>query len=224
MYEIDTSSFFSYLQTILRFVGGSLRFDPAAFLAAFNGGREATPVLIWIVLIGGLSLMIGHSVVLFANRVNTVRFALSLVLGALKFLLDVILVVMVVWLMANIFSTRTWQFGQVARAIALASAPYWLSFFFLIPYAGLIWERLTRIYVFLLLITAIQNIFGSSFFDGLLASLIVFVLVEVISLIVGRLFTPLANRFTNALLGDLQIKNTQQIYKIFVHKNLVVRE
>ena len=65
--------------------------------------------------------------------------------------------------MANFLGERPWPLSQVARAIALASAPYWLSFLVLIPYLGLILERLLKIYVFLALLVALQAIFGLTF-------------------------------------------------------------
>lgn len=221
MYEIDTTTIIAFVQTMLRLVGGGLRLDPAAFLAAFNGGPTATPVLIWVVLLAGLSLMIGQSVVLFANRVNTARFAISLALGSLKFLLDVLVVVVVVWWMANALSERIWLLGQVGRAVALASAPYWLSFFILIPYAGLIWERLTKVYVLLALIAAVQAVFGLAFFNALLASLSALAISYIISLLLGQLLTPLANRIHRTLVGNLELANAQKIYELFARNDLI---
>jgi hypothetical protein len=220
MYEIDTTSFLAFIQTMFRLAGGSLRLDPAVFQAAFNGGPTATPVLIWIVLLGGVSLMIGQSVVLFANRVNTTRFAISLALGALKFFLDVMLVVVVAWWMANSLGARPWSLGQIGRAIALASAPHWLSLFFLIPYFGLIWERLTKIYVLLALIIAIQAVFNLSFFNALLASLTASLISHIASLIISRLLTPLSDRLTRSLVGDVELTSTKQIYEMFARLNL----
>ena len=218
MYEIDTSTFFAFIQTMLRLVAGGLRLDPAAFQAAFNGGPAATPVLICVILLGGLSLMIGQCVVLFANRVNTARFAISLALGTIRFFMEVMLVIVVVWWTANRFSTHPWLFGQVGRAVALASAPYWLSFFFLVPYFGLIWERLTKIYVLLALITAMQAIFGLPFFNALLVSFVAWLGLYMISLITSRLLTPVFNRITRSLGGDLELTSTKQIYEMFARR------
>jgi hypothetical protein len=99
MYAIDTSSFIANIRTILQLVGGGLCLDPDAFLTSFEGGPGATGVLVLTLLIAGLSLMIGQSVGLFDNRVNTTRFAISLVFGGLKFFLDVLIVV--VWWMST---------------------------------------------------------------------------------------------------------------------------
>jgi len=221
MYPIDITSLFATVGSMLRLVGGSLRLDPQAFLAAFQAGRDATGLLIWIVLIGGLSLMVGQSVVLFANRVSPARFILSLVLGAINFLLDVLIVVIVVWGMANLLSGRAWLLGQVGRAVALASAPYWFSLFFLIPYFGLILERALKFYVVLALIVAVQSIFGIPFLDAILASVAALLISQFVSGILGKFLDPLADRITYALVGDTRLENAREIYKLFASKNQI---
>jgi len=207
--------------SMLGLVGGSLRLDPQVFQAAFDAGRQGTGLLIWIVLVGGLSLMIGHSVVLFANRVSKARLVISLILGAIKFLLDVLIVVLVVWGMANLLSERSWLLGQVGRAVALASAPYWFSLFFLIPYLGLILERVLKFYVILALIVAVQSTFGLPFLDAILASALALLLAQVISGVLGKLFDPLADRITDVLVGDVRLKNAREIYMLFASRNQI---
>lgn len=224
MYPVDTTSFSKFVSSMFGLVGGGLHLDPRAFQAAFDAGKQGTGLLIWIVLIGGVSLMIGHSVVLFANRVSPARFIISLVLGAIKFLLDVLVVVFVVWGMANMISERTWLLGQVGRAVALASVPYWFSLFFLIPYLGLILERALKFYVILALIVAVQSIFGVSFFGAILASVVALLLSQVISGFLGKLFDPLADRITDALVGDTRLENARQIYKLFASRNQISLE
>ena len=46
MYEIDTTSFLPFIQTMFRLAGGGLHLDPVAFEAAFNAGPTNTFVLI----------------------------------------------------------------------------------------------------------------------------------------------------------------------------------
>jgi len=221
MYPFDTSSFFATIRSMLGLVGGSLRLDPQAFQSAFDVGPQGTRLLIWIVLIGGVSLMIGHSGVLFANRISPTRFFISLILGAINFLLDILVVVFVVWGMANFLSERAWLLGQVGRAVALASAPYWFSLFFLIPYLGLVLERALKIYVVLALIVAIQSIFGISFFNAILASVVALLLSQIISGVFGKLLDPLVDRISNVLVGDTRLQNAREIYQLFASKNQI---
>lgn len=221
MYPIDTSSLLASINSVLGLVNGGLRLEPRAFQAAFDTGRQGTGLLIWIILIGGVPLMIGQGVVLFANRVPKARFAISLLLGAIKFLLDVLVVVFVVWGMANFLSEHTWLLGQVGRAVALASVPYWFSLFFLNPYPGLILERALKLYVILALIVAVQSIFGIPFFDAILASAVALLLSQIISGVLGKFLDPLADRITDVIVGDVRLESTREIYKLFASKNQI---
>jgi len=221
MYPIDTTSLFSTIDSMLRLVGGSLRLDPQAFLAAFQANEQATGLLIWIVLIGGISLTVGQSVVLYANRVPPARYAVSLILGAINFSMDVLVVVMVVWGMANLLSDMPWQLAQVGRAVALASTPYWFSLFFLIPYLGLLLERGLKYYVILALIVAVQSIFEIPFLDAILASAAAMLISEFVSGLLGKFLDPLADRITFALVGDTRLENAREIYELFAHKNQI---
>jgi hypothetical protein len=222
MYEIDTSSFFAYIGTILRLVGGALSLDPAAFQTAYNQ-VDVSGIFLWIVLIGGLSLMFGQSVVLFANRVKPGRFVISLFLGAIKFFLDVLVVLFVTWSIINLRSEEAWDFGQVGRAIALAAAPYWLGVFILVPFLGLLWERLLKVYVFIAIIVAVQTIFGLPFLRALSGAAVVWLVSYFITLGFGRLFTPITDRIAQSVTGGLEFSSTRQIYEMFARHDQITR-
>jgi hypothetical protein len=222
MYEIDTSSFFAYIGTILRFVGGALSLDPAAFQTAYNQ-VDVSGIFLWVVLIGGMSLMFGQSVVLFANRVKPGRFVISLLFGAFKFLLDVFVVLTVVWVIINLRSDKSWDYWQVGRAIALAAAPYWLGVFILVPFLGLLWERLLKVYVFLAIMVAVQTIFGLPFLRALSGAAVVWLVSYFITVGFGRLFTPITDRITNSITGGLEFSSTRQIYEMFARHDQISR-
>jgi hypothetical protein len=222
MYEIDTTSFFAYIGTIFRLVGGALSLDPLAFQTAFNQG-EFSGIFIWIVLIAGLSLMFGQSVVLFANRVKPGRFVISLLFGAIKFILDVFVVLFVVWAIVNLRSEKSWDFWQVGRAIALAAAPYWLGIFILVPFLGLLWERLLKVYVFLAIMVAIQAVFGLPFLRALSGAAVVWLVSYFLTVGFGRLFTPITDRITRSITGDLEFSSTRQIYEMFARHDQITK-
>src|SRR6266699_3716658 len=86
MYTIDTTTIFHFLQTMWALAWGAMRLDPAAFKAVEPAG---TGLLITaIVFLAGVSETIGQSVVLFANRVKPGRFALSLLLNGILFIVS----------------------------------------------------------------------------------------------------------------------------------------
>jgi hypothetical protein len=222
MYEIDTSGFFAYIGTIFRFVGGALSLDPLAFQTAFNR-VEVSGIFLWVVIIGGMSLMFGQSVVLFANRVKPGRFAISLLFGAFKFLLDVFVVLTVVWVIINLRSEKSWDYWQVGRAIALAAAPYWLGVFILVPFLGLLWERLLKVYVFLAIMVAVQTIFSLPFLRALSGAAVVWLVSYFLTVGFSRLFTPITDRITNSITGGLEFSSTRQIYEMFARHDQISR-
>jgi hypothetical protein len=222
MYEIDTSSILAYIGTILRLVGGALRLDPLAFQTAYNQ-VDVSGIFLWIVLIGGLSLMFGQSVVLFANRVKPGRFAISLLFGAFKFILDVFVVLFVVWAIVNLRTGKSWDFLQVGRAIALAASPYWLGVFILVPFLGLLWERLLKVYVFLAVMVAIQTIFGLPFLRALSGAAVVWLVSYFLTVGFGKLFTPITDRITRSITGDLEFSSTRQIYEMFARHDQITK-
>lgn len=221
MYNIDTSSLGAYIGTMLALVSGGLKLDPLAFQAVFDYQGQPTWLLVWLVFVAGLSLMVGQSVVLFANRVRPARFVISLLLGASNFVINVVVIVLVIWAIANFIGARPWYLPQIGRAIALASAPYWLSFLVLIPYLGLIWERLLKVYVFLALLAAVQTIFDLTFFNALLGSLVALLLAQAISSVLGHVLTPLTTRLTYALVGPEELSSTRDIYEMFARRNQI---
>ena len=222
MYEIDTSSILAYIGTILRLVGGALSLDPLAFQTAYNQ-VDVSGIFLWIVLIGGLSLMFGQSVVLFANRVKPGRFAISLLFGAFKFILDVFVVLFVVWAIVNLRTGKSWDFLQVGRAIALAASPYWLGVFILVPFLGLLWERLLKVYVFLAVMVAIQTIFGLPFLRALSGAAVVWLVSYFLTVGFGKLFTPITDRITRSITGDLEFSSTRQIYEMFARHDQITK-
>jgi hypothetical protein len=190
MYHIDTSGLLAYIGTMFSLVGGALKLDPAVFQTFFDYSGKNTGLGFWIVFVAGLSMMMGQSVVLFANRIKPARFAISMVMGAISFVISVAVVALSVWVIGTIIGPKEWGLSQITRAIALVSAPYWLSFLVLIPYAGIFLERLLKIYVFLALMVAMQTVFHLTFGSALSWGLLVLRWRIGLNTLIGRMFTP----------------------------------
>jgi hypothetical protein len=214
MYEIDTSSLMAYIQTILSLVGGVLRLDPAVFQMVNQVGTRDL-ILFWIVLIAGMSWMIGQSIVLFANRVKPGRFFIAVFLGGLRFLLEVALVGITVGLLGLWLGRIEIDFVRTFQTVSLAYAPYWLAFLVLIPYFGLIIERLLKVYLFLTLVVALQVAFQAPFGLAVIQALIVFGIAALVNLVLGRLLTPLANVLTRYVSGGEDDQLYQKLHEMF---------
>jgi hypothetical protein len=126
--------------------------------------------------------------------------------------------------MANLLGEKSWEVGQIARGIALASAPYWLSIFILFPYVGIHLERLLLVYVFLALVTALQAIFSLGFGEALLVSVIALAIAIGARILIGRLLSPVSNRLSSAVFGEKEIASTREIYEFYAQNQLIIDE
>jgi hypothetical protein len=223
MAEALPGNLLAYIGAMLRLVGRALVLDTAAFqeMVALSDSLPWLPF--WVVFVAGLSRTLGQSLVLFANQVRPARFAIALVLGALQFVLNVLTVMAVIWAMANLLSPTSVPFSLIGRSLALASAPYWLSVFVLIPYLGPGLKQALMVYTLVVLVTAIQTAFGLGFFRALLAGLVAVAIAEAINVLLSRLLSPFAHWLHVQIVGKDAIQSTQEIYEMFASRNQVVQ-
>lgn len=179
MYQIDVSTIGGFLVSLWEIITGVLSFDADAYIAVLTqpgGGRMAVAVL----FISTLSLSIGQSVVLFANRVGRRRFVLSLILSATLLVLGVFIWATAVWLLAGTLFGAHQSFQAVFIVVALSYAPLIYGFLVLLPYLGNIIYVVLRVWILLVLLMAVQALFGFSLFDAMICSFLGWVILELI--------------------------------------------
>jgi len=153
--------------------------DPNVYQAAVSqqGGTELAILLLFL---AGLSVTLGQSVVLFANRIKR-RFILSLVVFAAVFVVGALAWAATIWLMAK------WIFGverdlwSVITVVALSYSPFLFGFLILLPYLGNIISTGLRIWVFLNVLIAIQGLYSFQFFEALIASVLGWLMIELLT-------------------------------------------
>jgi hypothetical protein len=137
-------------------VGSALALDRSA-LAVAATLPGALGAALWIAFLGGLSLMLGQCVVLFANRVSKRRFVACLAVAGLVYVAGLIVWGITTWLSARVFgldiSARTITF-----AIGVGQAPLLFGFFCLIPYAGTSLQRILAVYSLLVVLAALSAV------------------------------------------------------------------
>lgn len=165
------------LSAVVQWAGGVMRLSPEPFRQALNAPGGWLPALI-ILLLGGLSEGIGHSVVLFANRVRPRRFVISLLLGTL-----VQTLVALVWALA--IGLTEWIVGggrapleQLFIVIALSYAPRLWGFATLLPYLGQGLQRLLNVWVALALLLGVGVAYRMTFWQALAPVLLGWALLE----------------------------------------------
>lgn len=218
MYEIDVSSFWAYLQTLLRVVGGVLRLDPQVFIS-MRGLQTITGVTLGVVIVAGLMRLLGQSIVLFANRVPPARFIVRLIAYTLIFTLNVLLMGVIVWLIARLLNPgSSLALGDVLRTIPLAYAPYWLGVFVLAPYLGLWIERGLKVYIFLALVVAVQGAFNQPFTNAVIYALMAWFSLYLLETLVSWPLSPAAETVERSLARGKQVSPDiyQEVYQIYV--------
>jgi hypothetical protein len=218
MAEIDVSSFWAYLQTLLQVVGGVLRLDPQVF-ALMRGVEDITGISLGVVLVAGLMRMLGQSIVLFANRVRPAGFAVRVLASTLEFILDVLLMGVIVWLVIRLTRPDSGlTLGEVLRTIPLAYAPYWLGALVLMPYLGIWIERGLKVYVFLALVVAFRGAFGAPFLNAVTGALIAWFSVLLLDSLLSWPLSSATESISRSLASGREIEDDiyQEVYQIYV--------
>lgn len=221
MGQIDLGDPLTFLSILFQAVRGVLLLRPEVFMRTFAYQGSLYGLPLWVAFIAGLSLSLGQSVVLFANRVSRTRFWISIVLGALSFVLSVLLVTLVIWGLVNWLGAREWPYLQTARAVTLAYAPYWLGFLILIPTLGIHIQRLLRVYVFLALVVAAVAIFEITFVPAAIGAAVAMLLGRLLEVALSRLFSPLIERFVSRVTGVQEWTSTREIYELFAVRSRI---
>jgi len=163
--------------------------------------RGEWQVALAVVLLAGLSQTIGQCVVLFVNRVTPVRFAGSLVVGALLSAFGYAFLVLGTW--ATTFLPHAQHVALLPLAIAMAYAyvPLLLGFLAAMPYLGSPALSALRVWHLAALVIAYGSLTGS----GALASLwhvgLGWLLLQIVERTVGQPVSTLARAVGNAVAG-----------------------
>lgn len=180
MYEIDLTSLSGILSSLWQLAGGALRMDPEAFRAAVlhDGGFQ---LALAILFLGGVSVTLGQSVVLFANRIGRRRFILSLVVFAATFVLGVVIWAASIWLISDVVFGMQKPFWNVITVVALSYTPYLFGFLILLPYLGNIINVMLRVWVFLVMLVAVGALYQFNILEALVAAVLGWILIELVT-------------------------------------------
>jgi hypothetical protein len=151
-------------------VGGALTLNRDAFVALVQSEHPIRLSTTLLVLIG-LSWMLGHCAVLFLNRVPPRRFVFRTLGLAGSFILGALLWVGSAWLVASVLpGNRQVPFWNVIPLTAFAYAPLVLSAFIIIPYIGSGIEAVLNTWTLLALVLAMSTAFEMGLVYALLCA------------------------------------------------------
>jgi len=210
MYEFDLTTLGGIFSTLWQLAGGVLRFDPNAFIVALETPGIWKPAL-GILFLGGISDMIGQSVVLFANRVSPRRFLVSLLMGGAMLVISVFFWAASIWAIASFIFDAHRLLRDVLIVIALSYAPLLFGFLILLPYFGNIIQKLLRVWIFLALLIGVAVAFQFGFWQALLSTVLGWILYELIARIPILRIKTLDNWLWRLATGTPKLLETDEL-------------
>ena len=179
MYDFDFTTVATTIASFFNLVGGILKFDEQAYRSVYT--QEGGYLLaLSILVLGGISLEIGQSAVLFANRVRRRRFLISLFLGGLVWTLGILFWASAVWGLARLLFGSSLLFGDIFVGAAISTAPLLFGFIVLLPYLGMFLFQLLRIYALLIYLNIINLVTDLGIWWAVVISLAGWLLLELV--------------------------------------------
>lgn len=133
--------------TLWQILGGILTLNPAAFAALKTLPSFTVDVLaLAIVLLAGLSQEVAQAIILFVNRVQPLRFVVSLLLGSVLFAFGYLFWGLSVWVAGLVFLAQPIPLRTVVDVLAFSYLPLVFSFFGAMPYFGVPILRLLAVW------------------------------------------------------------------------------
>jgi signal transduction histidine kinase len=134
-----------------------------------------------ILVLSIISLLIGNSVVLFANRVSHTQFIRSLLAFTFLFLLSFLFWVFSVQVLADLLFGVRKPFVDVFVIVSHSFTPFLLGFLILLPHLGHYLYALLRVWVVINLIINVAQVYEVGLLQALAVSMLGWVLLELIT-------------------------------------------
>lgn len=113
-----------------------------------------------LVLLAGISRLLGDSVALFINRVSPRRFVFALLGGGIMFALELALWATSIWFIVNLFGNANAPLSLLLLLVATASAPWLFGFLVFAPYLGELVRWVLRIWSWVIAIVLFRQVFA----------------------------------------------------------------
>ncbi|NOX63738.1 MAG: hypothetical protein GXP42_17575 [Chloroflexi bacterium] len=193
------------------------RLEPDAFRALTmgpDGGKLALSAL----FISGISITLGQSVILFANQVGRIRFALSVVASALTLIVGVFFWALSIWAVLEFVVGVHRPIREAFIIVAAGHAPLFFGFLVLLPYLGRIIHIVLRVWTFLAVWVGVMTVYQTPAFMGLISVLLGWLLLEIITH-----FLPLLDDFEDWLwqlaTGKRTMRSAQEMVDFYVQRS-----
>jgi hypothetical protein len=165
------------------------------------GAANWQQVVLWIVLLAGLSEAVGQSVVLFANRVKPLRFMLSLGVTALLFSVGFLIWVVSIRVLVSFVLGSDIAWRPLLIITGVSYIPLLFSFLGLLPYAGQPILQGLYVWSFLLMVSYVRQAEGLTTVEALWVTGVGIVLILLLRSLAGRPLNALARHILDQAAG-----------------------
>lgn len=180
MLESDITTLAGFLDTIWILIREILKLNPAAFEVVL-ASPDVELLSLAILVLAELSMVIGQSVVLFANRIPRGRFIFSLMMSALGLVMGVIFWAFTIWALSAWLFDQQRPFTSVLLVVSLSQVPLLFGFLILLPYLGNIIHAVLRIWTLLALLTGVMVLFNYNLWTAIICTLLGWLSIELIN-------------------------------------------
>ncbi len=199
----------------------TLQFDPTV-LQLIDGGVMGLSMAATVAFVGGVSLLLGQSVILFANRVRPPRFFASLLLNGLLYVGNLLVWAWAVRAVARLLLEVRIPPSESITLMFLAAAPMIFGFLILMPYLGPFVGRLLSVWSFLITYQLVALVYGIGWWDALWVVGAGWLLTLLFSNTVGWPLTAFFRRLRNWVAGVNLGASTDELVLKF--SNLLIPE
>jgi hypothetical protein len=203
-----------YLWAVWRAIGLGLRLRPDVVQIA-DTYPNATWIAFGVVMVAGISLLLGQSVILFLNQVKPGRFALSLVINGILLGVGWIVWSAVVWGIGRWLFTEEPRFALVLRLVGLSYAPLVFGFLILMPYLGPFVQRVLFAWSFIIALRAVAYTFAVGFWPALLCVGLGWLLLVLLTASAGRPVVTLRNWVWHRITGTPMDASAHELLQRF---------
>lgn len=201
---------FTYFAYLFESIVRALRLDPDVF-AFVSEYPQSAWIVAGIMLLAGMSTLIGQSVVLFVNRVRRTRFFISLITSGMLFVVSYAVWGLIISLTGRFLFQEDPQLGVMIRLVGLSTAPLVFGFLILIPWMGPFIGKLLNIWSLLILINVVRFQFHSGFWGAVFCVVLGWLITLLLNNTIGKPLLKLRNRIFQTVAGSSLDATTQDI-------------
>lgn len=154
-----------------------------------------------IILVAGFSDTLGNAVILFANRVKPNRFAATILVNTLIFVVGYVIWVLSISVVATVVFSHPDALLRAVLAVTVGYTPLIYGFLIALPYIGVLISNVLYLFTAIMMVSSLQVFFLFSPWQAILCAVFGFTGVLAFRLTIGRPIVWLSGKLLNFAAG-----------------------